>query len=150
MRRLSFNAKRVFLLPNVDIGITRNSVRIHSSLVDASKKRDDLFHRHTAVQISNNTGQSIIRQVIGGGGISGFTKNSIALDYDGRDALLIKGIDEQVECDLTVTKAGTYQVYRYYFSHPEVAVQIAVKMGVLGVLLGLAGVLISISSIIFN
>lgn len=72
------------------------------------------------------------------------TKNAIALDYDGRSYLVILGIDETVQCELTVRSALFHEILIWYYNHPDTGYLIATRLGVIGVCPGLLSIVISV------
>ncbi len=139
------HVKKLFLLPQNESGSHHNLVRIHSSWVDATRRRLDRFYRNETVCITNTVNNlSIIRQINGGGGIKGFTRDAIAIDYDGRDALMIKGVKDNIDCDLTVRLASWFEIYRYYYNHQDMGYQVSMRLGIIGTVLGIIGLLISL------
>jgi hypothetical protein len=139
-----FMATRVLPLENEnDIGIQKAIVRLHNSRVDVSKADPTRFSRREAVVLTNPAnGASTLRFVMGvGAGISGFHKNAIAMDYDGRDGLgvTLGDVDPHVE----VRKASTLEVYRHFLNHPDAGYRVATQLGVLGAGLGLLSLVIT-------
>ncbi|OIP95598.1 MAG: hypothetical protein AUK56_04890 [Thiomicrospira sp. CG2_30_44_34] len=134
-------ASKVLLLGKEDSGIHNLIVRIHGCHVKT------VFSRREAVIILNpNNKTKIIRYVMGSGAMPGVTKESIAIDYDGLDTLGYKMKLEQ-PCDLVVRKASFVEKLAIFSQHPDLGVNLSLKLGVTGVALGLIGLGLGIISL---
>jgi hypothetical protein len=140
----SFTATSVVELPIEDRGLERSIVRMNTSRIDQARQDKDAFFRRQPVKLTNPlTGQFIVRMPMGGGGVKGLTKDSIALDYDAIDTLGIRSkfIDGKLEATVLVSKASTLSVYRYYWGHPDVGYRLAMRLSMVGLVLGILGFL---------
>lgn len=141
---LRLKVSAVVSLPVEDSGLSNAIVRVHNSRIDRCKKdKQRFFRREPLVIMSPETGAFIVRYAMGGGGVKGVCRNTIALDYDGIDAL---GIRFNAPVELLVRRASTIEVYRWFWQHPALSVQLSVRLGVVGAVLGVMGFLTGIVS----
>jgi len=139
-----FLSTHVVELDKDDRGLERSIVRMNTSRMDQSRQNKAAFFRRQPVKIYNPlTGLSIIRMPMGGGGLKGLSRDSIALDYDAIDALGIKGNFKNgpLDVELVVSRAKAFSIYRYYWNYPEVGYKLAMRISMLGFILGFAGFL---------
>ena len=133
-------------LPYGDAGLHNSIVRLHNLHIDSKKKDHSRFFRRSAVVIINSqTGEKILRYVMGNPGGISISKYSAALDYDAVDAL---GITFKHDVSLSIRKANTIEVYRWFLSHPDLAVRLSIRLGVVGSVLGVLGFLTGIIAFI--
>lgn len=143
-KRVSFIAKKAVELPVADQGLQNSIVRLYSGRLDRTKKDPSRFHRREPLVITNRrNGMSTIRFVMGSphGGIK---KDELAIDYDAVDAL---GIYFGEEAQLDVRPATTLQTYAHYINHPDLSVQISLRLALWGVGLGVFGSICAIGSL---
>ncbi|GAB6071606.1 hypothetical protein JCM30760_27040 [Thiomicrorhabdus hydrogeniphila] len=126
---IKFN--KVQLLPKEDSGIHNLLIRVHGSHINSTFKR-----REPVVIVNPENNAKCIRYVMGAGSMAGITKSTLAVDYDALDTLGFKMRKEQ-ECLLIVRKPKPFEVYSFLMRHPDLSVQLSIKLGVLGSLLGL-------------
>jgi len=121
-------------------------VRLHSSHIDARKKNRNKYFRREAVIIKNReTGQWIVRMVLGSKGISGLTRDALALDYDGIDALgYTQAVFAGEPVDLEITRANDWDVIRYYWNHPDIGYRTAHRITAISFGLGLIGLVLGV------
>jgi hypothetical protein len=135
---------KLMLLPKEDSGLHQLIARVHGSHINSAFKRRD------AVIIENpQTGAKIIRYVLGHGGLPGVTKQAIAVDYDGLETLGYRMKPEQC-ANLIVRKAKPYESIYYLTKHPDLVVQLSIKLALLSTalgLIGLVGVIVSLMSL---
>lgn len=132
---------KLILLPKEDSGVRNLIVRVHGTLIKSS------FQRRQPVVICNpENGAKIIRYVMGSGSLSGVTKSAIAIDYDGLDTLGYKMKKDQ-PCELLVRKAKPFETYQFFIRHPDLAVQLSIKLGLTGVALGMVGLVLGAVSL---
>lgn len=135
-----FVATCIVELPKEDRGLDRSIVRINTSRMDQSRQDKNAFFRRQPLKLHNSlTGQFIIRMPMGGGGLKGLSKDSIALDYDAVDALGIRGnfINGQIEAELVVSRANAVSLIQYYWDHPETGYRVSMRLSMIGLVLGL-------------
>ena len=129
--------KRAIPLAYEDSGLNKSIVRFHSSNMDSKRVKPDRFYRREALIIKNReTGDSVLRYAMGNPGGISLAKDQIGLDYDGVDALNIRF---RQDVDLEVRRAKTWEIYRWFLNHPDLGIQLSVKLGFVGALLGLMG-----------
>ena len=116
--------------------------RLHTSIL-----RDGEICRNDWVKIQNTTNNSIYRQVKGGSPKNS-SKDYIELDYDARLELDIQGNKDEnglIDCELNVTKAKVYDVFKANWLYPNYAIRmafrVAIIMGSISIILGLIGTL---------
>lgn len=113
--------------------------------------KTEQFRRREPVIIEctdNPSSPKILRFAMGiGGGVKGFTNNSIALDYDGGRQL---GLSRDTEPTLAVRRATRHEVFMWYWDHDSPVVRMGIRMGALSVglgVIGAVGVVVSIMSL---
>ncbi len=70
------------------------------------------------------------------------TKLAVALDYDAVDAL---GVRFKDTVNLEVRRAGRWEVWQWFWNHPDQSVQLSIKLGVVGAVLGVMGFLTGVA-----
>ncbi len=75
------------------------------------------------------------------GGIS-ITKRAVALDYDAVDVL---GIRFKTDVDLEIRRASTFEVYQWFWNHPDLGIRLSTRLGVMGGILGVMGFLVGLT-----
>jgi hypothetical protein len=136
---------KIVRLPAEDSGLSLSIVRFYNGLID-SKKRDKtkFFRRQMVVIVNKDNGNKILRYAMGSASLS-IKKQSLAIDYDGLDALALKA---KAECNLKVYKANMFEVITWYYNHTDMNVQLSTRLGLLGAALGVMGFTISLVSFI--
>lgn len=135
--------RKSMMLTGNDAGIGNLIARIHNTHIKKS------FRRREAVIITNlDNHESIIRYVMGGGDLfEGMPVESVAVDYDGYDTLgLPYSKDKPIDCNLEVRRATTIEKYAFFWRHPDLSVQLSIRLALLGAMLGVCGLIISIIS----
>lgn len=143
---LIYNPKTVVKLEPCDSGISHSIVRVNNSMVDSKKQDRNRFFRREALLIKNlDNDASIIRFVMGSNSLKGLTKDAIALDYDATDTLGIETYTDN--CNLSVQRATRWQLYMWFYNHPDLLIQISSRLAIFGALMGILGFGIGILSI---
>ncbi|MEB1023010.1 hypothetical protein VC940_22115, partial [Citrobacter freundii] len=70
------------------------------------------------------------------------TKLAVALDYDAVDAL---GVRFKDTVNLEVRRARRWEVWQWFWNHPDQSVQLSIKLGVVGAVLGVMGFLTGVA-----
>lgn len=126
----------IIRLPDVDSGLHLSIVRFYNGHIDSKKANRNKFFRLEALTIKNtHNGMKILRYAMGNSSLP-INKNTIAIDYDAIDAL---GLKYKTPCVLQVTKATTFEVYQWFWRHPDLIVRTSIKLGLLGAALGVLG-----------
>lgn len=127
----------VLALSPEDAGIKQGIVRLHNSKIG---KRGDVrrFYRWQPVVIQNpNTDRTIVRFVLGSPSHNPIkSENSIQLDYD---AKLELEFDETHL--LNVVPASSWNLYWWYWRHPDPGYRISARLGIISVGLGIISVI---------
>lgn len=107
----------------------KSLIRIPRNLIDASKqKKEQAFFRRELVVVRNrDNGNKIVRYVVGDNNEYNLTQESIALDYDARDALGIRRTDGAVSVE--VRRASLLDMAWYYWNSDDRAMRIANRLG---------------------
>ncbi len=134
---------QLMLLPKEDSGIHNLLIRVHGCHIKSTFQR-----RQPVVIVNPENGAKCIRYVMGGGSLAGLTKTSAALDYDAMDSLGFK-MNKVQPCDLIIRKAKPFETYRFFTRHPDLSVQLSIKLGLLGAGLGFLGLCLGIISLFF-
>jgi len=131
-------AENVLHLPPADAGLQHSIVRLHNSCI-GKKGTPGKFYRRQAVVVENpNTKSRIIRNVMGTNPAAKIlAPSSIMLDYDAKVEL---GWDETHL--LNVYPASTFQIYLWYWNHPDTGYRVATRLGVWGLFAGIVGILL--------
>ncbi len=138
-------ATHIIPLPeNEQYGAAASIIRVNPTWIDGQKQDPDKFYRRMPVSITcPRTRRKIVRMVLGGGGIAGLNRDAVVMDYDSKDQL-----NAENEDTLIITRATPFEVYAYYWHHPDVGYQVAMRLGIIGVISGIAGLFISIVSLV--
>lgn len=133
-------AEHVLHLPSQDAGLQNSIVRLHNSWI-GKKGAKDKVHRRQAVVIENpNTKTRIIRNVLGAHPAQPIASpKSIMIDYDAKVEL---GWDETHL--LNVYPATAFQVYHWYWDHPDTGYRVASRLGIWGLILGVIGLVFGV------
>jgi hypothetical protein len=144
-----FEAYQFLNLPTRDSGVINGIVRVHPAWIDAKrlKKKTKLFRRDAVLLHNLENGLSTVRFVMGAGAVAISKPGVIAIDYDTIDAL---GIDSRhnTEIALSISRASYFQVLKHFYNHPDYSCQIAMRLGIVGVLLGLLGAVLGSVSLV--
>jgi hypothetical protein len=137
----------VVRLPPEDSGLQHCIIRLHNSWVD-SKRIDKrrFFRREPVVIINPETGDKVMRYVMGSAGLPGVGRTSVALDYDAVDSLNIK-FKEPVR--LEVRRARMHEVYLWFWNHQDLSVRHSLRLGLIGAGLGVLGFLVGTVPLLF-
>lgn len=139
-----FTAVRVVELPQQDQGLQHAIVRLYSARLDRTRKNPERFSRRQPVLIINKeTGADTLRFVMGAGK-GGVKKDEVSLDYDAIDAL---GVRFSQQVSLEVRPASRLEVFRHYIDHPDMSIQVSMRLALWGILLGVFGAVCGIASI---
>lgn len=131
----------VQLLPE-DCGLQHSIVRLHNSNIDSKRLDRERFFRREAVVICNpQNGSRVLRYAMGTPGGISITKRAVALDYDAVDVL---GIRFKTDVDLEIRRASTFEVYQWFWSHPDLGIRLSTRLGVMGGVLGIMGFLVGL------
>lgn len=132
-------------LSSDDSGPAHGIVRFYNGHIDAAKLDKQKFFRRQAVTIRNmNNKEFVIRYAMGSAGMK-LDRKSLAIDYDGVDAL---GLTYGKPCDIQVRQATSLEIYRWYWTHSELPIQLSVRLGVAGCILGVAGFVLGMISFV--
>lgn len=105
-------------------------VRIPASLIDGKKADADKFARRELVAIVNtDNGRRVVRYVVGGNQDYRLEHGQAAIDYEARDALLIRRLDAPV--DVVIVRATYLDRLRYFWNSEDPALRIANRMSVI-------------------
>lgn len=132
----------LMLLPKEDSGIHNLLVRVHGCHIKSSFQR-----REPVVIVNPSNKQKCIRYVMGGGSLSGLTKSSAALDYDAMDHLGFKMKGTQ-SCELIIRKTRPFERIAFFVNHPDLSVQLSIRLGLLGAVLGFMGLMTGVLSLL--
>jgi len=134
---------RVMRLPPVDQDTNKLIVRVHNLLVDpeGSGLNPKKFSRRQPVIIKNLlNGRTILRFVFGVGekvpDFHGY--GTIALDYEAFIALGIRKKKWRKPVDLLVRRAWPWEIWWFYWNHPDYGTRLVMRLGMLGFLLTVA------------
>ncbi|WP_256659739.1 hypothetical protein [Pseudomonas sp. LS-2] len=134
---MSMQITSVVQLPPADSGLQNSIVRLHNLNVDSKRKDRNKFFRREAVLIRNReTGASILRYVMGTPGGISIKKCEAGLDYD---AVEVLGVRFKRQVNLEIKRASAFQVYRWFWKHPDLNVRISIRLGITGGVLGVLG-----------
>ncbi|HGS5039446.1 TPA: hypothetical protein ACMDS2_003544 [Vibrio parahaemolyticus] len=138
----------VVRLPMEDSGLGHNIVRLNNRNVDSKRKDPNRFFRREPVVIYNpDNGTKVIRYVMGNPGTMSITKNAVGLDYDAVDAL---GVKFKEEVSLEMRRARWWEIYQWFWFHPDFSIRLSIRLGVVGALLGILGFFTGITPIILG
>ncbi len=133
---------QLMLLPKEDSGIHNLLIRVHGCHIKSTFQR-----RQPVVIVNPANNAKCIRYVMGGGSITGLTKDSASLDYDAMDTLGFK-MNLVQPCELIIRKVKPFEACKFFTQHPDLAVQISLKLGLLGAFLGFLGLLLGVISLL--
>lgn len=140
MRRpeLYIIAEDVLRLPAEDAG--RNIVRINNALIGRKGEKGKFYRRQPVILDNPNTGLKTLRFVMGARADAPICgKKTIMVDYDTKIEV---GWNETHL--LNVVPASDWDMYRYYWSHPDPGYRIATRLGIIGAALGALGLILAI------
>lgn len=139
-------ATMVVRLPDADSGMQHSIVRFNNRRLDSKRQDPERFHRREPVVIINpQNGAKVLRYAMGTPGGLSVCRDWIAIDYDGVDAL---GVRYKEEVSLTVRRAKLLEIYAWFWSHADLSIRIAIRMGLVGVGLGLLGLVTGVLGMI--
>ena len=98
------------------------------------------------VIVNKADGSKVLRYAMGNSGLK-ICKNAIGLDYDAVDAL---NVSNKQEVDLEVRRAKRWEIWHWYWQHPDQSVQLSIKLGVAGAVLGVMGFLTGVAPYILG
>ena len=128
-----------------DSGIHQSIVRLNNQYIDSKRKNKDKFFRREPVIVTNTeNGNSVLRYVMGQSNYLGMTKRAIGLDYDAIDAL---GSGFHQEVKFSVRKATILEVYQWLSKHPDLSIQLSIKLGLVGAFLGILGFIVGMAGL---
>ncbi|MDA0152405.1 hypothetical protein OH460_08830 [Vibrio sp. Makdt] len=114
-------------------------VRVHNTLIDASKRDKSLFFRRKPLKITNPINkQWAVADCLGSGGMKGLNKSTLAIEYDTADLL---GIRIGKPCELYVKNATYLDMLVWSWKHPDHTSRIANQHMILGTVLAIVGML---------
>lgn len=141
----AFQALSVVELPEKDQGLQHSIVRLYSTHLDREKKNPSKFRRRQPVLIVNEDTKAEILRFVMGSKNGGIKKDQVSLDYDGVDAL---GVRFQKRVTLTVRPAKKREIVKHYVDHPDMTIQVSMRLALWGVALGLFGAVTGALSIL--
>ncbi len=92
--------------------------------------------------VNPETKAKVLRNAMGNPGNLSITKLAVALDYDAVDAL---GVRFKDTVNLEVRRARRWEVWQWFWNHPDQSVQLSIKLGVVGAVLGVMGFLTGVA-----
>ncbi|WP_246862882.1 hypothetical protein [Citrobacter sp. CF971] len=111
--------------------------------MDSKRKDTARFFRREPVMIVNpETKAKVLRYAMGNPGNLSITKLAVALDYDAVDVL---GVRFKDTVNLEVRRARRWEVWQWFWNHPDQSVQLSIKLGVVGAVLGVMGFLTGVA-----
>ncbi|MFC5079535.1 hypothetical protein VTH8203_01522 [Vibrio thalassae] len=126
---MKLNVNTIVRLPLHDSGYTHCIARLSNAYVGRSPQK---YRRRKVLYIKNiENGRWILRYVMGAGGLPGLTKDAVALDYDGIEAL---GANRK-ECSLEIKPATFFQRQIWLCNHPDLVVSTSFRLCWIGLLL---------------
>ncbi|MFC6674322.1 hypothetical protein [Marinobacterium aestuariivivens] len=129
----------VVRLPMEDSGLQHSIVRLNNRNIDSRREDRNRFFRREPVMIVNPESRTkVLRYAMGNPGHLSIPKCAVALDYDAVDAL---GIRSKDTVNLEVRRAKRWEVWQWFWYHPDQSVQLSIKLGVVGAVLGIMGFL---------
>lgn len=135
----------VVRLPPEDSGLQHAIVRLNNRNMDSRRIDRARFFRREPLIITNLAdGSAVLRYAMGNSGQS-ICKNQIGLDYDAVDALSIK-YKQSVELD--IRRARFWEIWLWFWRHPDQSLQLSIKLGFVGSVLGAMGFLIGIAPLL--
>lgn len=140
--------EKVVRLPQDDSGLQHCIARFHNRNMDSKRKDPERFFRREPIVIINpETQAKVLRYAMGNAGTLSIEKNAIALDYDAIDVL---GVLYKTPTNLEVRRAKRWEVWLWFWSHPDHSVQLSIKLGVFGAVLGVMGFLTGVAPYILG
>lgn len=137
---------KVVPLPKEDSGTNRSIARLNNKQMDSSRTdRSRFFRREPLLIINLKSGARVLRYAMGNPGSISIGHKEIALDYDGCDGL---GIKSNASVTLIVRRAKPWEVYKYFWGHPDMNIQLSSKLGMTGAVLGLLGFVIGVAGLL--
>lgn len=119
-----------------DAGFHRSIIRVNTSRIDALKTdRSRFFRRDPVIIKCRKTGLKTLGFVMGH---SSIRKDQIAIDYDTRAILGLRGHDD---AEIDVRRARYLEVVGYFLKHPDLGYRLSIQLGALGFVMGLIGVI---------
>lgn len=126
-----------------DAGFHRSIVRVNTLRIDALKSdRSRFFRRDPVILKCRATGLKTLGFVMGH---SSVCKDAIAIDYDTRAILGLRGNDT---ANIDVRRARLGEVFGYYIKHPDPGYRLSIQLGVGGAVLGVIGVVLGLISVV--
>lgn len=112
-------------------------VRIPASLIDGSKvdKANKFFRRELVTLVNRENDRRVVRHVVGGNREYDLTPGKAAIDYEARDGLLIRRLDQGVNVE--IVRATLLDRWWYYWNSDDPAMRIANRMGLLAFVISL-------------
>jgi hypothetical protein len=139
---MSMKVETIVRLNPEDCGLQHCIVRLHNSNIDSKRlDRNRFFRREALVVFNAENGARVLRYAMGTPGGISITKHAIALDYDAVDAL---GVKFKTAVDLELRRATTFEVYQWFWKHPDLNVRLSTRLGVVGGILGIMGFLVGL------
>lgn len=143
---MSMDVEIVVPLPAEDCGLQHSIVRFHNCNIDSKRKDRSRFFRREALIIRNpQTRARVLRYAMGNPGTVSIVKKGISVDYDAVDAL---GVRFNREVNLQVKRANLLEVYAWFWQHPDMALRLSIRLGVMGGILGVLGFLVGLMGIL--
>lgn len=140
-----FTALRVVKLPPRDSGVHLSILRVHPSRVDSRRKDPKRFMRRQPVLLENRaTGATTVCFVMGAGDVHLSDRHTIALDYDGRDALELNRVTDTDSVDVLVRPASAMEILRFYARHPDLGYQLPTRLALIGLFLGVVSLVLEV------
>lgn len=142
-RKVTFVATSTTRLAEGDVG--KGIVRLHNSRIDRKTHGAIGFRRRETVILRNRDEPSnwTLAVVMGAGrSVEGLSKDCIAIDYDQKEALALRGGAETFE--ISVSPATYASIVRWYWNHQDPGMMLATRLGVLGFGLGIVGILLGL------
>jgi hypothetical protein len=131
----------IFSLPEADGDVVLNSSAYQEVFRKTRNRSNKMKKRLAVVKITANG--AAIHRSFRAESAEGFTKNYVGLTPS--SLRLLNDKDGKEPEQVTVMK-GCY--FLFYWSHPDKAIRISFKLGLLGVLLGLSSFMVSVISLI--
>ncbi|CAD0264198.1 conserved hypothetical protein [Pseudomonas veronii] len=126
-----------------DCGLQHSIVRLHNSNIDSKRLDRKRFFRREALVICNSqNGARVLRYAMGTPGGISITKRAVALDYDAVDVL---GVIFKTAVELEIRRASTFEVYKWFWNHPDLSVRLSPRLGVTGGILGVMGFFVGLA-----
>lgn len=118
----------------------RNIIRINNTLIGKKGEKGKFYRRQPVLLDNPNTGLKTLRFVMGSRADHPVVgKASIMLDYDTKVEI---GFDATHL--VNVIPATEWDMYLYYWSHPDPGYRVSTRLGIIGAVLGILGVILAI------